>query len=149
MPGLKLWGERQLSRMKQDMDRMFEALCTDFGLPPASPLGDAGLCLSRTRSHVVVSAAVPNLSPEDFSVSIKGRHLVIAGHSTQTTGEGIRTTHTIRRELYLPCSVDESKVTASYVNGVVEVLLPLCAANGFPNGELNGRSDEKNDRKRP
>ena len=129
MPGLKLWGERQLSRMKQDMDRMFEALCTDFGLPPASPLGDAGLCLARTRSHIVVSAAVPNLSPEDFSVSINGRHLVITGHSTQTSAEGVRTTHTVRRELYLPCAVDESKVIASYENGVVEVLMPLCEAN--------------------
>ena len=126
---LKLWGERQLSSMKKDVDKMFESLCVDFGLPPASPLGDAGLCLSRTQTEIIIHTTVPNLSPEDFAVSITGRHLVITGHSAVQAADGTRITRSVRRELYLPCPVDKDKATASYEDGVIEIRVPLCATN--------------------
>lgn len=129
MPGLKLWGEEQLARMKQDMDRLFEALCTDFGLPPASPLDEAGLSLARTASEIVIRLAAPDLSPEDFSVSVNARRLVITGHSARKEPDGTLTTRTLRREIYLPCPVQADQVSASYENGVVEVRLPRCVQN--------------------
>ncbi|WP_461208725.1 Hsp20/alpha crystallin family protein [Desulfocurvus sp. DL9XJH121] len=133
MPGLKLWGEEQLTRMKQDMDRLFEALCADFGLPPACPLDASGLRLSRTDTEIVVRALVPNLSPEDFSVSVIGRRLLITGHSCERTPDGAQVCRSVRRELYLPCRVKADAATSGYENGVIEIHIPLCPAANGPN----------------
>lgn len=123
MPELKLWGERQLSRLKRDMDRMFEALCTDFGLPPARPFGDSGMQWSETGDEVVIRVRAPGLSPENLDVSVSHRRVVIQGVRTER-GENTVRTEAFRKEVYLPCPVAAGDVRAAYENGVVEIRIP-------------------------
>jgi len=123
MPDLKLWGEHQLSRMKRDMDRMFEALCVDFGLPPARPFGDTGMDLSESPSEVIIRVKVPDLNPADLDVSVLQRRVVIQGRKVQQTDHEIHS-ETFRRELYLPCPVTAKDVVASYDDGIVEIRIP-------------------------
>ncbi len=123
MPELKLWGERQLSRMKRDMDRMFEALCSDFGLPPAQPFGDSGMKWTETPDEVVIRVAAPGLEPEELDVAVSHRRVVVQGR-TIVHGEDQIRTESFRKEIYLPCPVSAKDVRAVYADGVVEIRIP-------------------------
>lgn len=123
MPDLKLWGEEKLSKMKRDMDRMFEALCSDFGLPPARPFGDAGMDLSETGDTVLVRINAPGLSAEDIDVTVSRRRVLIHGKRELRTENAVRT-ETFRKELYLPCPVSAEDVDAAYEDGVITIRIP-------------------------
>ncbi|BBD09107.1 Hsp20/alpha crystallin family protein [Desulfovibrio ferrophilus] len=132
MPDLKVWGEQQLSRMKHDMDKLFEALCSDFGLPPARPLGKAGLSVTHTESEILIRTEAPGLMPEDLSVTVTERRLIISGRKVEHSEDGTRKEQSFRREMYLPCPVEPGTVSASYEDGIVEVKLPRsCSADEY------------------
>ncbi|MBU1004185.1 MAG: Hsp20/alpha crystallin family protein [Proteobacteria bacterium] len=142
MPDLKLWGERQLSRMKHDMDRLFEALCSDFGLPPTRPLGKAGLSVTQSESEILIRTEAPGLKPEDLVVTVTERRLVISGRKVIQSEEGVRTEQSFRREMYLPCPVEPGSVDASYEDGIVEVRLPRsCRTPAITGSSRPGRSE--------
>lgn len=129
MPDLRIWGETQISKMKRDMDRRFEALCTDFGLPPARPFGEAGLSVEQDGDELVVRVVAPGLDPQDIGVSVAGRRVAIAARRVTRTGAGVRA-ESFRKELYLPCAVAAREVAATYSDGIIEIRIPRRAADG-------------------
>ena len=87
--------------------------------------------LDETDDEVVVTAAVPGLDAEDFSVEVTGERLVIRGekkHETHDERQGYRY-HERRygafaRAIQLPCEVDSDQAEADYRHGVLRVTLP-------------------------
>jgi len=129
MPDLRLWGETQISKMKRDMDRRFEALCADFGLPPTRPLDEAGLAVEQDDDELVVRVVAPGLDPQDIGVSVAGRRVVIVARRVTRTGAGVYA-ESFRKELYLPCAVAAREIAATYSDGVIEIRIPRRAAHG-------------------
>jgi HSP20 family protein len=95
-----------------------------FASPPA-------IDLDETDDEVLVTADLPGLDPDDFSVEITGERLVIRGekkHESSQEGRSYRY-HERRygafvRAFQLPCEVDADKAKANYSRGVLRITLP-------------------------
>lgn len=131
MPNLKVWGERELSRLKNDMQRLFDSLCVDYGLPGMRCRGEH-MDLNETAERVVVRLHVPGLEPENITVNVTEMGLSIAGHRAMETEAGHSST-TFSRRLGLPCRVLPGQVTARLHDDVLTIDLPKCTDNTCTN----------------
>jgi HSP20 family protein len=87
--------------------------------------------VDETDDDVVVTAELPGLERDDFTVEITGGRLVIRGEKKQSTERSAhgytyseRRYGAFARALQLPCEVDSDKAEAHYQNGVLRLTLP-------------------------
>ncbi len=92
--------------------------------------------VQQDQDAVYVEAVVPGVDPDQLSLSIEDKTLVLSGekpswHSHQDdTDDGEvyrhkeRTAGAFKREVTLPVSVDADQATAEYKHGVLRVTLP-------------------------
>lgn len=90
--------------------------------------------IDESDDDVMVSAELPGLERDDFSVEVSGERLVIRGEKKQTSERQERGfTYTERRygafarAIPLPCEINTDKVTACYKDGVLRIILPKTA----------------------
>jgi len=83
------------------------------------------------NGSIVVKAELPGVKKEDVSVEVEGHDLVIQGkrdEKTETKEENYyrmeRSSGSYYRRIPLPDGVKDENVTASYENGVLEVVVP-------------------------
>jgi HSP20 family protein len=83
---------------------------------------------------VRVTAELPGLAPEDFSVALAGDRLTIRGEKKTSTEETSGSFYAVEhrygafmRALTLPCEVDADRATAQYTHGVLQLTLPKTA----------------------
>ena len=69
MPDLKLWGARELDRLKKDMERLFDSLCTDYGVPGVCAM-QSEVEVAEDEAGVTVRLCVPDLEPDDIRLSV-------------------------------------------------------------------------------
>lgn len=131
MPNLKVWGESQLSRMKRDMSKRFDALCLDLGLPPIKPFDDHGIHITHEGELLVIKVNAHGMDIEDISVEVQARRLIISGRSI-TEKDGMKQERAFTRELYLPCPVSAEDANATFAEGKVTVRIPKCAFTTRP-----------------
>ena len=81
--------------------------------------------------QTVVKLELPGVEMEDIDISLSDGALTIEGekkHEGEVTEGGYyrsqRTYGSFRRTLAVPTGIDESKISATYESGVLEVLLP-------------------------
>jgi HSP20 family protein len=117
MPDLIPWGAKELSKLKGDMDRLFEALFEDFGLPRAKySRGDVQV--SGDGGEWVITWPLPGFEPEDVAVTVTGRVLSIVAARKEREGAGLVR---LSRELTLPFPIDAA--LADLEGGVLTVRL--------------------------
>lgn len=126
-------------RMFEDMERMFDELSRGF---PTSAFGRFGessqvdwtpeVEFMEKDGVLKVRVDLPGLTKDDVKVEIKERELTIEGErkvETEEKGEGFyrseRTYGTFSRTLPLPEGVDADKAHATFVDGVLEVTVPV------------------------
>jgi HSP20 family protein len=87
--------------------------------------------IDETPDEVLVTADLPGLQAEDFTVEISGERLMIRGeqkHESHHSERGYRYQErhhgVFARVLHLPCEVDADKAQATYNRGVLRVTLP-------------------------
>ena len=85
----------------------------------------------ETGEALQVTVDLPGMKPEDVDVEVKDGALWISGHREEEKQEEGDTYHRrerrvgkFRRIEPLPVTVDQERVTASYVDGVLTVTLP-------------------------
>jgi HSP20 family protein len=81
--------------------------------------------LEETDDNIIVTAELPGLDKDDFTVEISGERLSIRGEKKQETEEQGREYYYAKRRygafarvVALPCEIDADKVKARYKNGV-------------------------------
>ena len=126
MADLKRWSRDEISRMRREMDRLFDELCSDFDLPVMVCRMAGDLCLREEDDILVVRLELGNMNPDNVNVSVRERRLVISAESARETPSR-RQSQTFRKELRLPCVIDPSGVKAEFNDGILEVRLPKCA----------------------
>lgn len=125
MDELKHWSRSEIVRMREEMDRLFDDLCTDFDLPVMMCRISGDLDIREVGDTLIARLELGNMSPEDVEVAVLDRRLIIAAKSVEIV-EGHKKSHTFRKEVKLPCVIRTDDVEAQFADGVLEVCLPKC-----------------------
>jgi HSP20 family protein len=122
-------------RMRREMDELFGDVL-DRGLSPRrrggfSPAVDVYYTSDPPRA--VVRADLAGIDPNEVSLEIRGRELVLSGHRDPEAGEDrvyqqLEIEHgPFRRVVALGADVDADAADAKYEDGILTVELPLVA----------------------
>ena len=129
-----LWG----TTLFHDVDRFFNDMLTD-SLRDGSVTGDAlatrawapPVDVRETNEHVILTAELPGLEPEDVEVTLQDQILSISGQRTlekAAEGENVRRVErsygSFSRSFTLPATVKTDKVDAKFENGLLSISLP-------------------------
>ncbi|BCS87088.1 Hsp20/alpha crystallin family protein [Pseudodesulfovibrio sediminis] len=125
MDKLKKWRRAEISRIRGDMDRLFDDLCSDFDLPLMTCRITGDLDLQQKDDILVVKLELGTINPEDVQVSVLDRRLIISAVVVDN-GSAQSRMHQFRKEIRLPCIIRTDEVQANFKDGVLEVHLPKC-----------------------
>jgi HSP20 family protein len=135
MPGLIIWKNQEIDRLKRDINRLFSRFWDDFCIPAfPRPFGEEPyIDLSETEDRLILRAEIPGVKPEDLDISVSDDTLTLRGEARQETvtdEEGYRSNERgfgyFSRTLRLPCKVKIEDVKATYKDGLLSVVMPKC-----------------------
>jgi HSP20 family protein len=124
-----------MTRVRKEMDRMFDRLF-ESGWAEAPALGEwePKTDVSETKDTVIVKVEIPGIDPKEIEVSMRDGYLTIKGEKREEKEEKDERRHRVERSygafvrgITLPATVDASKTTATFKNGVITVTLPKTA----------------------
>ena len=133
MPGLILWKNQEMSKLRRDMDRLFARLWDDFGMPliPRAMRIAPSVDISETEGDLIITAEIPGINPEDLDLTITEDRLTIKGEMKQELESGDENYHRIERHfgtfsrtLQLPYRVRAEDVRATYEKGILTIVMP-------------------------
>ena len=119
-------------RMRREIDELFGDVFERTGLTQSrtfTPEVDVYYCGKPARA--IVKVAIPGIDPDDVSLEIRGRQLVIAGVRRAQEAEGrlyqqIEIAHgPFKRVIELSAEVDAERAAATYDDGVLRIDIPL------------------------
>jgi HSP20 family protein len=121
-------------RMRREMDQLFGDVFDRSGLAPQrrggfSPAVD--VFYEGDPPRAVVHAELAGIDPDELSLEIEGRELVIAGHRRPVDSEGRMYQQLeidfgpFRRVIALGADVVGDRARATYVDGILRIELPL------------------------
>jgi HSP20 family protein len=123
----------QLSRLQDEIDRLFENPWRGWLAPAKSFLGEwtPPIDVYEDKDNVFVKAELPGMKKEDIEVSVLGDMLNISGERKgeegQQTAEGYRSERyfgRFQRSISLPVSVEGDKIHADYKEGILTIKCP-------------------------
>jgi HSP20 family protein len=89
------------------------------------------LDVAETKNELVVKAEVPGMDAKDINISLSDGMLTVKGEKKQEREEKEADYHLVEssygaftRSIQLPTEVQSDKISASYRNGVLTVILP-------------------------
>ncbi len=134
MSGLTLWTNKEISKLKRDIDCLYDRMCHDFGISQLiDSLREGPLVnITETKDSFVVKADLPDLDPDDLNVSVTDDLLIINGEKRKKISyktDGIKQIESFSSRVRLPSKVKIKNVRASYREGVLEIVLPKYRAS--------------------
>ncbi len=121
---------KELGIMRNEMDRLWDSF---FEGKPRVRIGEwfPSLDVAETKNDIVVKVELPGMDQKDIDISLSDGHLIIKGEKRQEKEEKEENYHfiersygTFTRSVQLPKEVKHDKISASYKNGVLKVVLP-------------------------
>jgi HSP20 family protein len=131
-PG-KLTPFREFEGMRRDMDRLWESFFERGVLRRTEEEGGwyPSLDVAETKNELVLKAEVPGMEPKDIDISLSDGTLTIKGEKRHEKEEKEEDYHLVERSygaftrsIQLPSEVQREKISASYKNGVLRIVLP-------------------------
>jgi HSP20 family protein len=135
MPGLSLWKDQEIDRLRRDMDRLFARLWDDFGVPsfPRIARNIPAIDLSESGEELIIRAEIPGINPEDLDISVTEDWVHIKGEMKQESVDEDDAYHRVERrygsftrDIHLPCRVMKEEVKAAYKEGMLTIVMPKC-----------------------
>ena len=87
--------------------------------------------IAETEKAFEIYLAVPGMNKDDFKLELNEKHLTISGERKFNEEKKEKSFHSVEtyygsfsRNFRVPENVDVSKISAAYVNGILEVTLP-------------------------
>ena len=120
-----------LARLHGEMDDLFDSFFRGLDRPFSGYKAWPAVDVAAGEEAILVRAEVPGCKADDIDISVHGNVLTISGQkklSEEKKEKGYyhmeSSYGSFRREFTLPTDVDQSKVDATYENGVLSIKLP-------------------------
>ena len=122
--------------LHQDINRLFDDMLRGFSMPSLPPIGRSlgwpRVELSENDKQIRVTAELPVIEGKDIVISLDDHQLVIRGEKKSETsdeecGYSQRSYGRFERRIGLPSQIDQDKVEAAFLNGVLTVTVPRTA----------------------
>ncbi len=124
---------RDIEKTRSEMDRLWDTFL--FGRPriswPEEDEWEPAIDVAETEHELVVNVEIPGIDPKEIDVSLSEATLFIKGEKKHEADEKDadyrlmeRDYGTFIRSIRLPVEVRSDKISASYKNGVLTVVLP-------------------------
>ncbi len=133
MPGLILWKDRELDKMRRDMDRLLDRLWDDFCVlsVPRMFYEEPYFQFNDTEDSLIVEARIPGLNTKEMDISVAEDVLSIKGVIRQERldeEEGYqrvqRHSRSLARTFQLPCRIVVDDTKATYKKGILKIVMP-------------------------
>jgi HSP20 family protein len=133
MPGLIIWKDQEIGKLKKDIDRLFLRLCNDFGMNilPRNFMDYPAFEQSETEDYLIFNVDIPGVDPENLDISITEDFLSIKGESAhesinqgETNSRLGRRVSSFSRSVQLSCRVKVDDVRATYKEGILTIVMP-------------------------
>jgi len=128
---------QEVDLLQRDMNRLFDLLIPSS----TNPVPKNGLSfipaaeMTQTAEAIHLKLEVPGLAIEDFDIEATEDSLTVKGErksETKTEKDGVTQTEfrygKFSRVIPLPGRIDNTKVSAEYKNGILNVVLPKAEA---------------------
>ena len=120
-----------LARLHGEMDDLFDGFFRSLDRPFNGYKAWPAIDVAEEEDAIIVRAEVPGCKADDIDISVHGNVLTISGEkklSEEKKEKGYYHMESaygsFRREINLPTDVNQSKVDASYKDGVLSITLP-------------------------
>jgi HSP20 family protein len=123
-----------IEKARSEMDKLWDTFL--FGRPKTTLLAEEeewqpAMDVAETESELVVNVEIPGMDPEDIDVSLSEGTLFIKGEKKPEAEEKDADYHLIERSYgtfirstRLPMEVQSEKISVSYKNGILTIVLP-------------------------
>ena len=133
MTELILWMDKEINRMRRDMDHLFNRCWPDIGadLLVGGVSGDISLETFPTEDALTIKAVLPGVDPKDLEVFVSDDKLTIKGCKKETSVEGSGYYQRVERKLSsfcrtvtLPSRARIGKIKATFQKDVLNIVVP-------------------------
>lgn len=135
MPDLTLWKNRQLHRMKREIDQMFGELYRQFGGPDSAGRQEPFFPeMIETAEELTVVFDLAGMNPDDIEIMADEnslRLLVSADEQILDHGRQVNGHKSFSGNLQLPCRIMPEKATALIENNILRITLPKYRPGGL------------------
>ena len=133
MSELILWMDKEMNKMKRDMDRLFRESRPEIGV---------GLFQEKVSQHMpvetfmtkeafIIRAVIPGVDPENLDISVKDYQLTIKGRKKEETVESdgycrkmVRKLRSFQRTVPLPLKAVPEQIKATLNSDVLDIQIP-------------------------
>jgi HSP20 family protein len=133
MSELILWMDKEINKMKRDMDRLFRESWPEIGV---------GLLQERVSQHIrvetfmteeafIIRAVLPGIDPRDLDISVKGYQLTIKGCEKEDTADDdgyckqmARKLRSFYRTVPIPFKAVPEEIKATLNSDVLNIQIP-------------------------
>lgn len=127
---------KKLSRVKREMDLLIKDMVSGASMASdvvlGSSAGDVNVDILQNAKFVIVKADLPGMEKDKINITLEsGRFLKISGSREMLksqTAPGVvkqeRFFGSFEKSVELPCEVENSGISATYKDGVLEITIP-------------------------
>ena len=133
MSELILWKEREMNRLREDMDRLFKSCGHDAGLSLFLEKTSESIAVKTivTRDSFIVEVVLGDMPPDNMEVTIASEKLIIKGSKKEHTAGNKtsswfeeRCVNTFIQTIPLPFKIEISEVKAVLRGNLLKINLP-------------------------
>lgn len=126
MPDLLLWQERQIKKMRQEMNNIFKSICRDFSTPTIPYITQPDFHIQEKNDTIIVWAKLRHLDASELQVTVSDEFLQIRGVRQRDIvwqNGVVSPGATFSTKIRLPGKVDPDHTRASFVNNILKIVM--------------------------
>ena len=133
MSELILWKDREMNRLREDMDRLFKSCWSEAGLSAFFEKASENIAVQTMvmKDSFIVEAKLKDLGPQDLEVIVTNEKLIIKGNRKKQTAAANKTNwfekqyvNAFTRTIPLPFRIEISEVKAVMRGNLLKISLP-------------------------